>query len=366
MEHMKIAQIAPLFESVPPKLYGGTERVVSFLTEELIAKGCQVTLFASKDSQTSATLRPIVPQALRLDENHPDGLAAHIELIEAVLKEAHRFDIIHSHIDFLPFPCFRRLFVPTVHTLHGRLDFAGLERVFREYRDMPLVSISNAQRRPLPNIRFEATVHHGLPRNLFHLGNGRGGYFAFLGRACRDKGIVTAIGLAKKTKMPLKIAAKVDTNDREYFERYVEPLLDSEFVEFVGEINESQKQEFLGNATALLFPIDWPEPFGIVMIEALACGTPVIATPCGSVPEIIQHGLNGFICQDIDDLAQAMVDIGKINRLKCRLTFEQGFCSSRMADDYIELYLSLLRSRRTIFVMPNGNLTSVGVSQRSL
>src|SRR5215467_4323922 len=292
---MRIAQVAPLYESVPPRLYGGTERAVYWLTEELVNLGHDVTLFASGDSLTTARLVPACPLALRLSPRCIDPLAHHVKLLEQVLQEKDNFDIIHFHLDYLHFPLSRNLNLPQVTTLHGRLDLPDLIPLYREFSEMPVISISDAQRRPLPWINWKGTVHHGLPDGCFAPYRETGKYLAFLGRISPEKGIDHAIAIAKKAGIPLKIAAKVDRQDKDYFEAYIKPLLSNPLIEFVGEISDREKNEFLGNAAALIFPINWSEPFGIVMIEALACGAPVVAYPFGSVPEIIEDRTTGFL-----------------------------------------------------------------------
>src|ERR1700736_1958060 len=297
---MKIAQIAPLFESVPPRLYGGTERVVSWLAEALISLGHEVTLFASGDSVTNARLVPVCRKALRLDAECVDPVVHHVLMMEEVFSQAGDFDLIHSHVDYLHFSLIRREQTPCVTTLHGRLDLPDLAPLYKNFRDIPLVSISDAQREPLPWANWQATVHHGLPRNLHQPGDGGGGYLSFLGRTAREKRPDRAIEMARRAGMPLQIAAKVAPTDRPYFEREILPLLQDPLIEFVGEIGEADKGAFLGDAAALLFPIDWPEPFGLVQVEAMAAGTPVIAFRGGSVPEIIEDGVTGFIVDDIE------------------------------------------------------------------
>ena len=302
---MKIAQIAPLMESVPPRLYGGTERIVSYLTEELVALGHDVTLFASGDSITAANLVPCVPQALRLNLTVRDTIPYYMLMLDRVRQRAGEFDLLHFHIDQFHFPLFRSIACRTVTTLHGRQDLPDLPPLYLGFDDMPLVSISNAQRRPVPNANFSATVYHGLPAGLHRpIAEPRGGYVAFLGRISPEKRPDRAIAIARSLGIPLKIAAKVDRVDDVYFRTHIEPLLNEPGVEFIGEINEHQKTQFLGEAQALLFPVDWPEPFGLSMIEAMACGTPVLAFRCGSVPEIIEDGLTGAI---VDTMEQALV-----------------------------------------------------------
>jgi glycosyltransferase involved in cell wall biosynthesis len=340
---MRVAQVAPLFESVPPQRYGGTERVVSYLTEELVRQGHTVTLFASGDSTTSGELVPICPRSLRLHPDH-DPIAEHILMIERVFKEADRFDIIHAHIDYLHLPVMRRHpSVPVLSTLHGRQDLASAARLYREFPEVPVVSISDAQREPLRWLNWRGTVHHGLPKDL-HFGRFEPGkYLAFLGRISPEKGVEMAIEIALRAGMPLRIAAKVDCADREYFRAVVAPLLERPGISFVGEIGEADKGEFLGNAAALLFPIDWPEPFGLVMIEALSCGTPVIARRCGSVPEVLEDGVNGYIIDDVEGAVRAVESLSRLARRACRRTFEERFTSARMAQDYLAIYRSLMR-----------------------
>ncbi len=335
---MKIAQVAPLFESVPPKLYGGTERVVSYLTEALVELGHEVTLYASGDSCTEARLRAGCARALRLNGKSLEPLANHVLLAERVFQDSSHFDIIHSHIDYVAFPLLRRMRTPRVTTLHGRLDIPDLRELYREFSDEPVVSISDYQRRPLPWAGWQATIHHGLPIGLYKFSDHPRNYLAFLGRISPEKRVEDAIEIARRSGMPLKIAAKVDKPDREYFESTIKPLLNRNSIEFVGEIGESQKGDFLGNAAALLFPIDWPEPFGLVMIEALACGTPVIARSRGSVPEIIEHGKTGFIFNHLDEAVAGVEKIPQLRRERCRRTFETRFTSTRMAKGYLTLY----------------------------
>lgn len=340
---LKIAQVAPLYESVPPKYYGGTERVVSYLTETLVELGHEVTLYASGDSITKAELRPGCSCALRLDKTSSEPVADHIYLAERVFQEAEEFDVVHSHIDYLAFPLLRRMRTPHVSTLHGRLDIANLTNLFDEFRDEPVVSISENQRLPLLNANWVATVHHGLPLHRYQARLGRGDYLAFLGRVSPEKRLDHAIQIARRAGLPLKIAAKVDKKDQEFFEAKIKPHIDGRNIEFIGEIGEVEKQDFLANALALLFPIDWPEPFGLVMIEAMACGTPIIARSRGSVPEIIRHGVNGFLVKDIEGAVQAVKDIEQISRPKCREAFEKRFNATRMAKDYLEVYEQLIR-----------------------
>lgn len=334
---MRIAQVAPLYESVPPRLYGGTERVVSWLTEKLVEMGHDVTLFASADSVSRARLVPMCKQALRLNPDCIDPLAHHMLLVDEVLRQAPGFDIIHFHIDYLHFPYFRREQAITLTTLHGRLDIPDLVPLYREFRDVPLVSISDAQRKPLAQANWIGTVHHGMPSELLGCREG-GDYLAFLGRISPEKGLDRAIEIAIRVGRKLKIAAKVDRADQDYYEQKIKHLLDHPLIEFIGEIGNGEKEDFLGNAAALLFPINWPEPFGLVMIEAMACGTPVIAYPKGSVPEIIQHGVNGYIVHNVEQAVDAVRHIDDLDRKECRRHFERYFTDERMASDYLAIY----------------------------
>ena len=304
---LRIAQLAPLYERIPPKLYGGTERVVSYITEELVRRGHQVTLFASGDSETGALLVPGCPQSLRLAGKAELGGFLQLPMISDVYDgAANRFDVIHSHIDYWSFPFARLTNVPTVATMHGRLDVEELHPVYARYRSMPLVSISDAQRTPLPLMNWVDTIYHGLPRDLLRFSPGPGKYLAFLGRISPEKRPDLAIEVARRVGIPLKLAAKVDAVDRDYFQTVIKPLLSPPDIEYIGEIGEPEKSEFLGNALAFMFTIDWPEPFGLAMIEALACGTPVIARPCGSVPEVIRTGVTGFIVKSVDEMVAAV------------------------------------------------------------
>jgi glycosyltransferase involved in cell wall biosynthesis len=327
-------------------LYGGTERVVAYLTEALVELGHDVTLFASGDSATQATLASVWPRALRLDSAIKDHFAPMFMQLETVAQRAHQFDVIHCHLDYFGFPLLRRLSTPSVTTLHGRLDLPELPPLYRLYGDMPVVSISDSQRQPLPQANFVATVLHGLPENLLRRGEGRGGYLAFLGRISPEKAPDAAIRIAARAGLPLKIAAKVDRVDREYFNAVVKPLLDEGKVEFIGEIREDQKQAFLGNAAGLLFPIAWSEPFGLVMIEAMACGTPVIAFENGSVPEVLEDAITGFIVHNEDQAVEAVRRIPSLDRDRVRGEFERRFTARRMAQNYLNLYARLARVRR--------------------
>ncbi len=340
---MRIAQVAPLIESVPPRLYGGTERIVSYLTESLVQQGHEVTLFASGDSLTRATLEPCSSQALRLNSAVRDAIPYYMIMLDKVRRLEQKFDIIHFHIDQFHFPLFRDVARKTVTTLHGRQDLPDLDPLYTEFSEMPLVAISNAQRAPLPEMQHVVTIPHGIPNDLLQPTlTPRGGYLAFVGRISPEKGVDRAIRIATSAGLPIKIAAKVDKVDQAYFKSDIEPMLQHPLVEYVGEIDERRKQSFLGEARALLFPIDWPEPFGLVMIEAMACGTPVLAFRNGSVPEVIDEGITGFI---VDDEREAVCRIGALlalNRLHVRQRFEQRFTAHRMAKDYVRVYSHLL------------------------
>ncbi|PYL06983.1 MAG: glycosyl transferase [Verrucomicrobia bacterium] len=339
---MRIAQVAPLFESVPPKLYGGTERVVSYLTEELVRQGHDVTLFASGDSVTKARLVAGCRGSLRLDKNCVDRLAHQILMLERVFQRAAEFDIIHFHVDYLHYPLSRRQPITHVTTLHGRLDIPDLVPLYQEFRDMPVISISNEQREPLRWANWQATVHHGVPADMYRFRAEPGTYLAFLGRISPEKRVDRAIEIARRVQIPLKIAAKVDRVDRDYFETVIEPLLHDSLVEFVGEIGEGEKDEFLGNAYALLFPIDWPEPFGLAMIEAMACGTPVIAYRNGAVPEVMEQGRTGFIVEELGDAVEAVRRVPELSRKRCREVFDHRFTATRMAHDYVQVFERLI------------------------
>ncbi len=338
---MRIAQIAPLAEAVPPKLYGGTERVIWWLTEALVDLGHDVTLYASADSETSAKLIPCAPQALRLAgiNNH---LAATLAMVDRVLRDADRYDILHFHVDFIHFPMFRHLAGRCFTTLHGRLDLPDFWPAFDAFPEMKLVSISDDQRRPVADANFVATVHHGLPRDLIPFNPDGGDYLAFLGRISPEKGPDRAIEIARRTGMKLKMAAKVDHADQRYFEEQIKPLLADPLVEFIGEIGDADKAEFLGNARALLFPIDWPEPFGLVMIEAMAAGTPTIAWNNGSTKEVIDHGQSGYLVESIDEAVRAVEAGASLPRQRVRDCFERRFTSTRMAEDYVRLFAAAI------------------------
>jgi glycosyltransferase involved in cell wall biosynthesis len=341
---MKIAQVAPLIEAVPPKLYGGTERVVAYLTDALVELGHEVTLFASGDSNTKAQLAPIWPRALRLDPTIHDYFAPLFMQLETVARRAREFDIIHCHLDYFAYPMLRLLGIPSVTTLHGRLDLPELPHLYKMFPDTPVVSISDSQREPLPEANYVATIHHGLPQHSLEKGPG-GKYLAFLGRISPEKAPDAAIRIAARAGMPLKIAAKVDKVDQEYFKTKIEPLLAGADVEFIGEIGEHQKSEFLGNATALLFPIAWREPFGLVMIESMACGTPVIAFNNGSVPEVLENGLTGFIVGSEDEAVTALKSVPSMRRDRIRAEFDRRFTAQHMAQNYLKLYSRLSKMR---------------------
>ena len=344
---MRIAQVAPLIESVPPKHYGGTERIVSYLTEELVRAGHDVTLFGSGDSVTSARLIAPIRRSLRKNERCKDPVARELILIDHVVEHASEFDVIHFHTGYPHFAICRYLPVPHVTTLHCRLDLPDFVAVHERFGDVPLISISNAQRAPINSANWQATIYHGLPENLFRFYPDRGDYLAFLGRISPEKGADRAIEIAKRVNMPLKIAAKVDRADRRYFKRVVEPQLNDRHVEWVGEITDKQKNEFLGEAYALLFPIDWPEPFGLVMIEAMACGTPVIACDRGSVPEVMENGITGFVVRDLDEAVEATRRVRDLSRAGCSDVFEKRFTAGRMADDYVDVYEEMVRQSAT-------------------
>ena len=336
---MKIAQVAPLYEAVPPRLYGGTERVVAHLTDALVELGHEVTLFASGEAQTKARLVPVRDQAIRLDPAPlKSDLAAHLTQLAEVRRRADRFDVIHFHTDMIHFPFFDGMAEKTVTTLHGRLDLKDLAGVYQRWTRFPLVSISDDQRRPLPWANWAATVHHGMAADIYGFQPRSEGYLAFLGRISPEKRPDRAIAIARRLGKPLKIAAKVDDADKIYFEEKIEPLLHDPLVDFVGEIGDPQKSAFLGGADALLFPIDWPEPFGLVMVEAMACGTPVIAYACGSVPEVIEDGLTGFIVHDEDEAVEAVHRLPTLDRAVIRRRFEERFSATAMARRYLDLY----------------------------
>ena len=366
---MKIAQIAPLIESVPPRLYGGTERIVSYLTEELVAQGHEVALFASGDSLTSADLVPCCPQALRLDPSVRDPIPSYMLMLDKVRRMASQFDVLHFHIDQFHFPIFNETAAQTVTTLHGRQDLPDLKRLYAGFPDMPLISISDAQRLPIASANFAGTILHGLPTDLLtptlHT---RGGYLAFLGRISPEKRVDRAINIARAIGLPLRIAAKVDRVDEAYFETQIRPLLTLPGIEYIGEIDERSKSKFLGDAQALLFPIDWPEPFGLVMIEAMACGTPVLAFRHGSVPEVIDDGLTGYVVESVDEALLKMDSLLDLDRGRIRRRFEERFAASRMARDYVRIYQSQMREARNSIRRPaaNDELTQINGNREQL
>lgn len=344
---MRIAQVAPLAESVPPQLYGGTERVVSWLTEELVEQGHDVTLFASGDSETSAELVRAVPQSLRL-RGIRDHTASLLVMLDEVRRRASSFDVIHFHVDLLQFPAFRDSSIRCLTTLHGRLDLPDFHPVYRAFPEMPLVSISNDQRSPLPNANWLANIQHGLPEGPAPFNAHRRDYLAFLGRIAPEKRPDRAIEIAKRTGIPLKIAAKIDPADQDYFDHVIRPQLDHPLIEFIGEIGDHEKGDFLGNAIALLFPIDWPEPFGLVMIEAMREGTPTIAWRRGSVPEVLDEGASGFIVESIEEAVVAVRMAANLDRKTVRQRFEKRFTSTRMASNYVAEYERLTEQSETI------------------
>jgi glycosyltransferase involved in cell wall biosynthesis len=338
---MRIAQISPLTEAVPPKLYGGTERVISWLTEELVALGHDVTLFASGDSCTSAKLEAVWPRAIRLDGSIRDPMGIHMTMLEQVRQRADEFDFLHFHLDYYPFSLFSRQTTPFLTTLHGRLDLPELQPVFNTFSSLPVISISNAQRRPVPQAGWVRTVYHGLPADLLTPQAATPSYLAFLGRISPEKRVDRAIRIAERCGLPIKIAAKVDKVDQDYFDEQIKPLMSLPFVEYIGEIADAQKPEFLSGAIALLTPIDWPEPFGLVMIEAMACGTPVIAFNRGSVPEVIDEGITGFVVEDETSAVAAVSQLANVSREGVRQRFEERFTARRMATDYLAIYREL-------------------------
>jgi len=344
---MRIAQIAPLYESVPPHLYGGTERVVSYLTEELVRQGHDVTLFASGDSVTKATLVAPCERSLRLSPDCMDPFAYHVILYDQVLSRKNDFDILHFHTDYGHFPLSKNLDLPVVTTVHGRLDIPDLLPLYKHFSQMPVVSISLAQRDPLEDVNWVGNVYHGLPADLHTLRDKPGNYLAFLGRISPEKRPDRAIRIALRAGMKLKIAAKIDKVDQAYFDSQIKPLLRRPGIEFIGEITDGEKGSFLGDATAYLFPIDWPEPFGLTMIEAMACGTPTIAFNCGSVPEVIEDGVTGYIVESEEEAVRALGRLDKLNRKTCRQVFEKRFSASRMAGDYMAIFRSLARQQRS-------------------
>lgn len=360
---MRIAQVAPLYESVPPARYGGTERIVSFLVEELVRQGHEVTLFASGDSKTSAKFVPCTPRSLRLHSKE-DPIIKHFIQTEEVLRRANDFDVIHFHTDFLHFPASSRGSAPHLTTLHGRLDLPDLPALYRCYSQTPVISISDSQRAPLPHLKWLGTVYHGLPENLFRGTEEPGPELVFLGRTSPEKGLEEAIEIAIQSGSRLVIAAKIDAVDRKYFKTEIAPRLNDPLISFIGEVNDREKQNLLGRARALLFPINWPEPFGLVMIEALACGTPVIAFPRGSVPEIIEEGRTGFVVQNVVQAVEAVRRIGDIDRRECRAVFSQRFSATRMARDYLRQYERLLNHDSAVNDNASSPFTHVGSRER--
>ncbi len=357
---MRIAQISPLYESVPPKAYGGTERVVAYLTEELVKMGHEVTLFASGDSRTEARLISHVDSALRLNSEIVDPIAHHIIQMEEVARRVHEFDMLHFHTDYLHFPFSSRLNKAYLTTLHGRLDIRDLNYIYRYFPQQPLVSISDSQRRPVSGANWMGTIYHGLPLHLYQRGSGDDDYVVFIGRISPEKRPDRAIEIAGQAGMKIKIAAKVDKADTEYYEARIRRLMQQPHVEFIGEVGEEQKGELLGNAKALLFPIDWPEPFGMVMIEAMACGTPVIAYPNGSVPEVIRHGVSGFLVNSMDEAVKALENIGALDRSTVRGEFEKRFSAGVMAANYVALYERLIGIRHMVSdLYPEPGLSNV-------
>ncbi|MGV8083792.1 MAG: glycosyltransferase family 4 protein [Coriobacteriia bacterium] len=342
---MRIAQISPLAERVPPKGYGGTERVVSYLAEELVRQGHDVTLFASGDSVTRGRLVSVREEAERAREHTPEIMPYEVLMLERVCQLVDEFDIVHFHTDFIHFPVVRRLSCPNITTPHGRLDIPAIAPLYREFREVPLVSVSDAQRVPLPFANWQATVYHGLPSDLYTLDPKPDDYFAFIGRISPEKGIEDAIAIAKRSGVRLKIAAKIDPADEVYYEDVAKRAMQDPLVEYVGEIGDHEKQEFLGKARALLFAVNWPEPFGLAMIEAMACGTPVIARRRGSVPEVVDQGVTGFVVDSIEDAVEAANRVANLSRKRCRERFERRFTAKRMADDYLGVYRRLCREQ---------------------
>ncbi|MFC5067551.1 glycosyltransferase family 4 protein [Flaviflagellibacter deserti] len=343
---MRIAQIAPLTEAVPPTLYGGTERVISWLTEELVALGHDVTLFASGDSRTSAKLEAIWPRALRLDGTVRDPNALHMMMIEHVYRRSDEFDLMHFHLDYYPFSLMSGQSTPFVTTLHGRLDLPEHQPVFETFSEVPVVSISDAQRRPVQEANWTATVHHGLPADLLTPQPVVPSYLAFLGRISPEKRLDRAIDIAQRCGLPLKIAAKVDRADQDYFDETIRPYLGTDGIEYIGEINDGQKADFLSGAIALLVPVDWPEPFGLVMIEAMACGTPVIAFNRGSVSEVVEHGVTGFVVEDQTSAVGAVRNLDSLSRPMIRRRFEERFTARQMTEQYLDVYRGMIKDRR--------------------
>jgi glycosyltransferase involved in cell wall biosynthesis len=353
---MKIAQVAPLYESVPPKTYGGTERAVSWLTEELVRLGHDVTLFASGDSMTTARLVPCCPESLRLSLDCVDQMARHLIQLEKVQLEKEEFDLIHFHTNYMHFPISSRERYVSVTTLHGRLDIPDLVPLYEMYPQMPVISISDSQREPLPNLNWQGTVHHGFPPGTYKAYSKAGKHLAFLGRTSLEKGLDKAIEIAKRAGMHLKIAAKIDKAEQDYFDSCIRPSLDSSDIEFLGEIGYPEKNDLLGEAAALLFPICWPEPFGIVMIEAMACGTPVIAYPFGSVPEVVKDGVSGYVVPDLSSAVEAVKKVDQLDRKRIRKYFEQRFTAARMTQDYLKIYERMVGRKKPPRTVANGVL----------
>jgi glycosyltransferase involved in cell wall biosynthesis len=335
---VKIAQVAPLYESVPPKFYGGTERIVANLTDELVRQGHDVTLFASGDSETAARLVSVCDEGLRLNTKYTDHILYHLLSVERVAQRAEEFDFIHFHLTYLHYSIARRLSTAYATTIHGRMDLPEYVPLYREYSDAPVISISDSQREPLPWLNWQGTVYHGLPHDLFDWTPQRGKYLVFLGRFSREKRADRAIEIAKRSGIPLKIAAKIEKSDADYFESEIQPLLDDPLIEYVGEVGDKEKQDLFSNAYAQIFPIDWPEPFGLVMIEAMACGVPTLAFRCGSVPEIIDDGSTGFIVDSVEDAVEKLKRVPELSRENCRRVFEERFSARRMAKDYLSIY----------------------------
>ena len=346
---MRIAQIAPLYEAVPPRLYGGTERVVAHLSDELVRRGHDVVLFASGDSKTTAQLVPCRKVALRLDTNLSWDIPAHLSMLAEVRKHAKDFDILHFHLDCFHLPLFHDICERTLTTLHGRQDIEDLRIVHRHYPNYPLVSISNSQRRALPRLNWVRTIYHGYPKSQYKFSPvAKGGYLAFLGRIAPEKGVDRAIEIARRSEVPIRIAAKIDRADTDYFHAHIKPLLNTPGVEFIEEIAEDEKSEFLGAASALLFPISWPEPFGLVMIEAMACGTPIIGFRQGSVPEVVSNGVTGLVVETVEQAAAAVSRINTIDRATVRATFERRFSVEVMAKNYEDTYADICTTRERV------------------
>lgn len=353
---MRIAQVSPLYESTPPKYYGGTERIVSYLTEELVSQGHDVSLFASGDSVTAARLIAPCKEALRLSKEKADPVAYHLVQLQMVLDKVSEFDIIHFHTDYYHYPVTNIIREQNITTLHGKLSIPGLDEVYKLYRHLPLVSISDSQRKPVPFANWVGTVYHGLPEQLLKFHAEPGDYLAFIGRISPEKGVDKAIEIAVKSEIPLKIAAKIDKEDQDYYEKEIKHLLNHPLIEYVGEIGEQEKDDFLGNAMVMLFPINWEEPFGLVMIESMACGTPVIAFKRGSVPEVIDEGISGFVVNTADEAVSALKNISSVNRHLCRKRFEERFSVKRMTEDYLKIYENII-NEKIYYINPKGYST---------